>query len=74
MNEILIVLLEYSPIQSRVIVRGVWQTEQYTPVVPLHPDNIQNSVQVFLNFDMRSGSGFTGLVAKEREDHGEYED
>lgn len=64
MNEIpriLIVVLEYSPTQQRVMVRGVWEDGRRLPE-PLEPGNVQNCIRVFENVTMGSPTGMTGLV------------
>jgi hypothetical protein len=62
MPEVMTVLIEYVPSQSRVMVRGVWRKEEYKPVAPLLPDNVQNAVHVFLGVDMKFNVGFAGLT------------
>jgi hypothetical protein len=58
---VLIVVLEYSPAQQRVMVRGVWEDGQRLPE-PLDPRNVQNHIRVFENVTMGSPTGMTGLV------------
>ena len=58
---ILIVVLEYSPAQQRVMVRGVWPKGAALPD-PLAPENKQNRVSVFEGVDMKANVGFAGLV------------
>jgi hypothetical protein len=64
---IVVVVLEYSVSQSRVITRGVFtkeETEKLEFNVPkLTEENTQNHVNCFLNIAKGyDGTGFTGLV------------
>lgn len=61
-----IVVVEYSPAQGRVRVRGVWlDTGQgFTPPPLLHPANAQNVVEMFLGVTMDVWT-FAGLYPKE---------
>ena len=58
--EIVTVVIEYSPTQRRVMVRGVFRKYDVFPS-PLAPENQQNRVQVFVGHDMGSAPGFVGL-------------
>jgi hypothetical protein len=61
MPTILKVVIEYSPTQQRVMVRGVFPHDTPTPE-PLAPENQQNIVRVFEGVDMGPNVGFAGLV------------
>jgi hypothetical protein len=61
-QRIVTVVIEYSPSQSRVMVRGVFAEGQPLPA-PLAPENRQNHVRCFLGADMGTNVGFAGLVA-----------
>lgn len=58
---ILVVVIEYSPSQQRVMVRGAWPMDAVLPG-RLAPENRQNRVRVFLGVDMKANVGFAGLV------------
>lgn len=58
MPEIITVLIEYSPKQKRVIVRGAWSGTP-TTLEPFDPDNQQNYVKVFDGVDMKYHAGFS---------------
>lgn len=60
--EIVIVVIEYSPSQRRVMVRGAFRQGAPLPA-PLAPENQQNRVRVFLDADMGSAPGFAALRA-----------
>lgn len=54
------VVIEYSPSQKRVVVRGVWPDD--APVLkPLEEGNQQNYVKCFEGIDHKAHVGFTGL-------------
>jgi hypothetical protein len=55
------VVLEYSPEQRRVMVRGVWPEDAGAPP-PLAASHTQSVVRVFEGVDMRWNVGFAGLV------------
>jgi len=59
-----IVLLEYSPRQKRVFVRGVWsEARRPRRMAPIAEDNQQNYVRVHEGFDnLERGLGFSGLI------------
>lgn len=59
---ILTVLLEYSPTQQRVMVRGVWPEGEQAYRKPLEAENQQNYVRVFEGVDMKANVGFAGLM------------
>ncbi len=59
--EIVTVVIEYSPTQRRVMVRGVFRDGQPMPA-PLVAENKQNRVQVFVGMNMGSAPGFMGLI------------
>jgi hypothetical protein len=61
MPRVLIVVLEYSPAQQRVMVRGVWPDGAKLPA-PLASENTQNTVRVFEGVNMKAHVGFAGLV------------
>jgi hypothetical protein len=61
MSQVVKVVLEYSPAQQRVIVRGVFRSDQEIPP-PLMPTHQRNVVTVFLGVDMHWHVGFAGLV------------
>lgn len=62
--EILTVVIEYSPTQRRVMVRGVFRDGQPMPA-PLETENRQNRVRVFVGMNMGAAPGFAGLVPEE---------
>lgn len=63
---VLTVLIEYSPTQQRIMVRGAWeQGKGPANIAPLAPENTQNFVKVFEGVDMKSNVGFAGLVPVE---------
>jgi len=59
----LVVVIEYDPVQKRVMIRGVWRDDDTLDLPPpLAIQNQQNHIRVFENTDMKQGVGFTGLV------------
>lgn len=60
----LTVLIEYDPLQKRVIVRGAGNQLRILP--KLRPQNQQNYVEVFPDTDMGDHVGFTGLIPDDR--------
>lgn len=62
--EIVTVVIEHSPTQRRVMVRGAFRRGDAFPA-PLAPENRQNFVQVFVGVDMGAAPGFVGLVPEE---------
>lgn len=62
--QIIKVLLEYSPSQQRVMMRGCFMDGQQIPE-KLSPDNTQNVVQCFLGLVKHNGVGFSGLTISE---------
>ena len=64
-----VVLLEYSPTQKRVFVRGVWpELRRPGRLAPIAEENQQNFVRVHEGFDnMERGIGFSGLVPEEKQ-------
>jgi hypothetical protein len=58
---VLKVVVEYSPEQHRVIVRGAWPENAPTPA-PLAPSHVQNVIRVFEGIDMKWNVGFSGLM------------
>lgn len=61
--EIITVLIEYSNMQGRVIVRSAWSGKpEY--LEPLEPGNQQNYVKVFDGVDMKYGVGFNISACK----------
>jgi hypothetical protein len=61
MPRVIKVVVEYSPEQRRVIVRGAWPEGAVLPE-PLAPSHTQNVVSVFEGVDMKWHVGFAGLV------------
>lgn len=61
MINIVYICVEYSPIEKRVMVRGVFNDKYLCPK-PLHPDNKQNIVSCFADTDMGKHVGFAGLI------------
>lgn len=56
------VLIEYSPTDKRVMVRGVWWSGDALPTLkPLAPGNQQNWVDCFEGVDMGKNVGFSDL-------------
>ncbi len=62
--EIVTVVIEYSPTQRRVMVRGVFRDGQLMPA-PLETENKQNRVRVLVGHDMGAAPGFAGLVPED---------
>ncbi len=59
--EIVTVVIEYSPTQRRVMVRGVFRDGQQMPPL-LATENKQNRVRVLVGMDMGAAPGFVGLI------------
>lgn len=55
---IMIILIEYSVKQDRVIVRGCLEKEKYKRLPVLEEGNLQNSIQVFEGTDHGYYVGF----------------
>jgi hypothetical protein len=64
MARIMRVLIEWSPTQKRVTVRGCWPDKEYKPLPPLENGNVQHAVQCFEGHDHGYHVGFSGLVAE----------
>ena len=65
-TERVMIVIEYSFTECRVIVRGAFYEGDTLPA-PLHPGNVQNKVSVWLGADMGHHVGFSGLVPGEKE-------
>lgn len=58
-----VVLLEYSPRDQCLWVRGLWREGKQPRLAPIHEDNQQNYVRVFEGMDNLANSvGFSGLA------------
>jgi hypothetical protein len=58
------IVIEYSPSQERVIVRGVFFED--SPKVPLlDQENIQNHIKCFFDVPLSTKVGFAGLSVEE---------
>lgn len=60
-GDVVTVLLEYDETEKRIYFRGSWPREQFVPVAPRRPGNLQNEVQTFFGsaHDVRA---FHGLI------------
>jgi hypothetical protein len=61
-HDIKVCVIEYSPKQKRVTVRGVWNRDDIPMLPLLEPDNYQNQVQVFEGHDHGYHVGFSNLT------------
>jgi len=62
-NDPVCTVIEYSPSQNRVMVRGIYEMTDPMPK-KLHTDNTQNRVSCFLGLDMGAHVGFSFPDAK----------
>jgi hypothetical protein len=56
----MVVVLEYVPSQSRIVMRGCFPQKSFAPLARLTPDSVQNNVHIFAGVDMKSTGVFSG--------------